>query len=280
MGNPYIDDTGRTVVAVTRCRDSLKDDLARLLADLGDLEALMTPGDRILIKPNINSHHDAPAAVDPEFLTTFIDLLLDRGYRDLAVAEASGRGWAPTSEVFRKKGLRPLLEQRDVPLFNLDEMDWVPVQTGGSYLPTVHIPAILEDYDRLVFMPNMKTHGNTGFTLSIKLAMGFTPQDDRALFHDTVVAGAIADLARVVRPDLVIVDGRTAFIDGGPDFGTRVEPGVLLASGDPVACDIEAVRILLQHGAGPHIGTGDPLETETIRQMGSTVPGRMTVRWS
>ncbi len=278
--NPYTDQDGRAVVAITRCRDSLRDDLNRVLDDLGDLSLLLSPGDRILIKPNINSHLEAPAAVDPAFLTSFIDLLQQRGYSNLAVAESSGRSWAPTAEVLRKKGLRPLLAERDVPLFNLDEMEWKRVETGGTYLPVVHLPAVLSDYDRLLFLPSLKTHGNTGFTLSIKLAMGLTPQEDRQLFHDTSVAGAIADLARVVRPDLVLVDGRSAFIDGGPDVGTRVEPGVLMASGDPVACDIEAVRMLLQYGAGPHIGTADPLATETIRQVSALAPESIAVRWS
>ncbi len=280
MSNSRCDDGGRTIVAITRCRDELADDMARVLQDIGGLDSFLHADDRILIKPNINSHLPAPAAVDPEFLTGFIDLLRAHGYADLAVAESSGRSWAPTSDVLRDKGLQPMLDERDVPLYNLDEMEWRRVHTGGSYLPEVHLPTILSDYDRLIFLPSLKTHGNTGFTLAIKLAMGLTPQEDRELFHQTSVAGAIADLARVVRPDLVLVDGRTAFIDGGPDFGTRVEPGLLMASGDPVACDIEAVRILLQYGAGPHLGTSDPLATETMRQVSAFRPARIVVRWS
>lgn len=277
--NPYVDEHGRPLVAITESRDDLGDDIERVLEGLGGLEQLLSPDDRILIKPNINSEHDAPAAVDPEFLTTFIDLLRAQGYPRLAVAESSGRSWAPTARVMEEKGLLPLLEERDVPFFNLDDAEFEEVETGGEYLPRVHLPLMLREYDRLIFLPNLKTHGNAGFTLTIKLAMGLTPQSDRDLFHRTSVPGAVVDLARVVRPDLSVIDGRTAFVEGGPTFGTLAEPGVILASGDPVACDVEGARILIQSGAEGHLGVSDPWETETIRLARPMLSGEIQVRW-
>lgn len=271
--------TKEAPVSITRATEDLKGDIERIMEALGGPEAFFSPEDRILLKPNINSHLDSPAAVDPHFLGTFIDYLQESGYNNLAVAEASGRTWAPTERVVDDKGLLPFLEERGVPFFALDDLEWKAVETGGTALPRVHIPAILEDFDRLVFLPSLKTHGNTGYTLTIKVAMGLTPLADRQLFHDGSVAAAIADLARVVSPDLAVIDGRRAFVAGGPDTGTLVEPGLLMASPSSVALDIEAVRILLQYGAGPHIGETDPLETETIRRMGDRVPERITVRW-
>jgi hypothetical protein len=47
-----------------------------------------------------------------------------------------------------------------------------------------------------------------------------------------------------LQPDLVIVDGRKAFVSGGPNKGELVEPGIIMASGDLVAIDIEALKIL------------------------------------
>ncbi len=276
--NPYVDDSGRPLVTITETTDDLKNDIGRVLEGLGGLKRLVSPEDRILIKPNINSEHDAPAAVDPGFLTTFIDLLRSRGYSRLAVAESSGRSWAPTSRVMEEKGLLPLLEERDVGFFNLDHAEFEEVQTGGKYLPRVHLPVMLHEYDHLIFLANLKTHGNAGFTLTLKLAMGLTPQSDRALFHSTSVPGAVVDLARVVRPDLSVIDGRTAFVQGGPTFGTLARPGVILASGDPVACDVEGARILIESGADDHLGVSDPWETETIRLARPMLTGEIQVR--
>ena len=55
------------------------------------------------------------------------------------------------------------------------------------------------------------------------------------------------------QPDLIIMDGRKAFVSGGPDKGQVIEPGLLLASGDLVAVDVEAMKVLLDHGASNHI---------------------------
>jgi len=267
-------------VAITRATGALRTDIDRTIQTLGGLEALFAPGDRILIKPNINSPLESPAGVDIAFLASFIDYLRESGYHRIAVAESSGRTWAPTDDVVRRKGLLPHLVDRDVPFFALDDMAWRKVQTGGDALPEVHIPRLLEEFDRLIFLPSLKTHGNTGYTLTIKLAMGLTPLSDRGKFHAAGVAHAIADLARILVPDFAFIDGRRAFIDGGPDYGTTAEPGVFLASTHPIALDIEAVRILLQYGAGPHIGATDPRSTGTMMALSDSLPDRITVHWA
>lgn len=51
------------------------------------------------------------------------------------------------------------------------------------------------------------------------------------------------------QPDLIVMDGRKAFVTGGPQRGRVKEPNVVLASGDLVAIDIEAVKILLNYKA-------------------------------
>ncbi len=272
MPNPFTDDKGNPTVSMTEAGENLSNDLKRLMNGLGNLDEILNPEDNILLKPNINSWHESPAAVDPGFLTSFIDFLRAEGYSNLTVAECSGRHWAPTEKVVEKKGLLPLLKERRVPFVNLENVEWKKFQTGGQHLPEVHLPKILGDYDKLIFTPNLKTHGNTGFTVALKLAMGLTPLKDREKFHQGSVSGAVADLARVVWPDLVVVDGRKAFIDGGPTFGTAAEPGVLLACGDPVACDIQAVKVLQQWGAQAHLGTSDPYECELIAHMKDKLP--------
>ena len=55
--------------------------------------------------------------------------------------------------------------------------------------------------------------------------------------------GFLDDIA-AVDPSVVVMDGRKAFVTGGPATGELVEPGVIMASGDMVAIDVEALRIL------------------------------------
>jgi uncharacterized protein (DUF362 family) len=59
-----------------------------------------------------------------------------------------------------------------------------------------------------------------------------------------------------VKPDLILMDGRISFVSGGPAIGLAVHPGVILASGDPVAMDVQGVRFLQNYAAVNHL-TGD-----------------------
>jgi len=48
----------------------------------------------------------------------------------------------------------------------------------------------------------------------------------------------------VVHPDLIIMDGRKCFISGGPACGELRNPKVVLASGDRIATDVEAIKVI------------------------------------
>ena len=59
------------------------------------------------------------------------------------------------------------------------------------------------------------------------------------------------------------MDGRKAFVSGGPAKGQLVEPGVVLASGDLVAIDVEAIKILLAYKANNKL-TADPWQLPQV----------------
>jgi len=59
----------------------------------------------------------------------------------------------------------------------------------------------------------------------------------------------IAEVNKYYTVDFVIMDATKAFIDGGPDKGTEVEPGLMLAGKDRVALDAAGVAILRESGS-------------------------------
>ena len=59
----------------------------------------------------------------------------------------------------------------------------------------------------------------------------------------------VAEINRFYPVDFVIMDAAKAFVSGGPDKGTGVEPGLMLASKDRVALDAVGVAILREFGA-------------------------------
>ena len=63
----------------------------------------------------------------------------------------------------------------------------------------------------------------------------------------------IAEINAPFAPDIVLLDGVEAFVDGGPATGTRAGANVFLAGTDRVAIDAVGVAVL------KHIGSNDAI---------------------
>jgi uncharacterized protein (DUF362 family) len=74
----------------------------------------------------------------------------------------------------------------------------------------------------------------------------------------------IADLNLVVHPSLIIMDGRKCFISGGPACGELRNPNFVLASGDRIAMDVEAIKAI-ENFEGANL-TADPWSYTQIRR--------------
>jgi len=90
----------------------------------------------------------------------------------------------------------------------------------------------------------MKTHRWAKFTFSLKLAVGFMKPRERIRLHMRNLEEKIADLNLVAHPNLIIMDGRKCFISGGPAKGELRSPGVVMASGDRIGMDVEALKTI------------------------------------
>ena len=62
------------------------------------------------------------------------------------------------------------------------------------------------------------------------------------------------------------MDGIKAFITGGPESGTVVEPKLLLASQDRVAIDAVGVAILRMYGAKGKVGEAGVFEQDQLKR--------------
>jgi uncharacterized protein (DUF362 family) len=74
----------------------------------------------------------------------------------------------------------------------------------------------------------------------------------------------IAEINRLYRPALVVMDGLEAFTDGGPESGTLVKPQVMVFGADRVAVDAVGVAILRIHGGNATISRGRVFDQEQI----------------
>jgi len=203
----------------------------------------------VLVKPNFNSAHPYPASTELRLLAGTLVLLKDLGAR-LTVGESSGAPWWPTRRVLTDAGLLDVAGQLEVPVVIFEEQEeWVWVETRGDVLPGVAVARAAYEAEVLLFLSLLKTHRYAGFSLSLKSAFGLVHPGQRRLIHASRLQEKIGQLAAACRADLVIADGREAFVTEGPTMGDVARPGLILASSDQVACDMEGVAVLGQHGA-------------------------------
>jgi uncharacterized protein (DUF362 family) len=243
--NPWLKN-GQPVVAKIKAAGDIRLTVEQAIALVYGLERAIGRGDRVLVKPNFNSPDPFPASTDLAFLQAVIELILETGAK-VTIGESAGAVWRPTRKVFNQLGMPELARRLGVELIAFDDRpnEWVQIKINGDYLSRVVMPRSAYEADKMVYLPCMKTHSLGAFTGAIKLVFGFVAPGQRRSFHLGHLQEKLADVNLCWQPDLIVMDGRKAFVSGGPDRGRLVETGLVLASGDLIAVDIEAMKVLL-----------------------------------
>lgn len=241
---------GKALVSKLRCDGDLRQNIGQAVAAIGGFERLVEPGDTILVKPNFNTADPPPASSDPQFVKAVIELLYEHGAGEVVVGESS-TFMLSTRDALRKTGMLQAAKEAGAEVVVFDEGEWVTVETGGRYLKKVALAKAGLEAKKIVYVCCLKTHRFADFTMSLKLAMGFVRRRDRRGMHVRRLREKLAELNLAIAPDLIIMDGRRCFISGGPSSGELREPNLILASGDRIAIDVEALKVIQSY---PHHG--------------------------
>ncbi len=243
MSTPY-KDNGQYLVSKVSVETDLKSSIQRAIDSIGGIDKVIKPGDKVTIKPNLNTADPYPASSDPAFIKALGEVILEAGASKLEIIDSSTIR-VSTRGVAQKIGLDTIADELDADLIFLDEHEWVKVKfPRGRYLKSGSIGKPLLDIQKLVLAPCLKTHFLAGYTGSMKLFVGWIKHSQRIKMHARRLEYKIADLASYFTPDLIVMDARTCFVTGGPASGTCSTPDVILASGDMVAIDVEGVKII------------------------------------
>jgi uncharacterized protein (DUF362 family) len=172
-----------------------------------------------------------------------------------------------------KKGIYRLAQELGFNILNLEEVGpegWSKIKPKDTHWSQgFHFPRICLEAECIVQTCCLKTHAYGGhFTLSLKNSVGLVPSKGypymSELHSSTHQRQMIAEINTAYSPDLVVLDGVEAFVDGGPHRGTRVEANVVLAGSDRVAIDVVGVAILRLLGTTPEVSQGPIFEQEQI----------------
>ncbi len=257
----------KTKVAVV-CTESRAKGVAEVLRLL---DFPSPKGKEVLLKPNFNTADPAPGSTDNETLRELISQLRKRGARAITIGERSGP--PPTSKVMEEKGIFALAKELDIRVINfedLQENDWVHLNPSGNHWQNgFWIPKVVAQADYIVSTCCLKTHGFGGvFTMSLKLAVGLTPKRLMRELHGNRehMRRMIAEINLGYRPQVIVMDGVEAFVDGGPAQGKRVTANVFIGGTDRIAVDAVGLAMLKELGSNQAIMGRKIFEQEQIQR--------------
>ena len=253
-------------VAKIKFENNLKQAILKAVDEIGGFQKFIKTGDVVFLKPNFNTADPHPASTDLAFLKAVVELVYDCGAKLVMLGDSS-TVTMNTRKIMEKLRIFDLLNMEQPPrIFVFEEGEWVKKEIPeAKYLKNVSIPEILTRADKLILLPNLKTHIQAQFTGALKLSVGFMKPFQRVGLHLKNIQEKIAELNKVIKPDLIIMDARRCFVKGGPSRGEIREPNLILASDDRIAIDIEGVKII-QSFDGNSLSKTQPEELPQIKR--------------
>jgi uncharacterized protein (DUF362 family) len=246
-----------------------------------------TKGEDVLLKPNFNTADPFPGSTHNDTLTYLILHLRKMGARSITIGERSGP--PDTGDVLKEKGIYDLCNKLGAGLINFEELPpdgWIRVRPEKSHWRDgFDVAKPVLDSKSIVTTCCLKTHGYGGvFTMSLKLSVGITHKRNMRELHTSFLSmrKMIAEINQVYTPSMIILDGIEAFVDGGPEKGTRKRANVILAGTDRIAIDAVGLSILKELGSNKNIMGRKIFEQEQISRavelgLGITGPGGIEI---
>jgi uncharacterized protein (DUF362 family) len=249
-----------------------EDHKAGAVSSLRAFDTNLVKNKDVLIKPNFNTADSFPGSTHNETLVSLVDEVWSQGAKSVAVGE---RSYPPTKQVMEEMGIIPLLDKRDVRILNFDDLpekDWMKFSPRDSHWREgFRVARPILEAECLISTCCLKTHQYGGvFTMSLKLHVGVVPTERhgfgymRELHSSPHQRKMIAEINAPFKPDLVVLDGVEAFVDGGPMTGKRAKATMFLASTDRVAVDAVALAVLKVLGSNRQIMDSAIFEQEQI----------------
>ena len=272
------------VAALRTTPESVLDDYERLLV-LAEASRHLPLGSSVILKDNISWHYPMPSAnTTPWQLEGTIRGLSQLGYDNLVCVQNK----TVVTDAFKgedRNNYLPIFRRYNIPVlynFRESDMQWVihEPQARMNVLPQIFPEGIrIPDFflgKSIVHLPTIKCHIYTTTTGAIKNAFGGLLSTKRhhthSWIHETLVD--LLHIQKEIHPGIfAVMDGTTAGNGTGPRVMHPVVKNVVLASGDQVAIDAIAAKLMgfdpmsigyirMAHEQG--LGVGDPREIEIV----------------
>ncbi len=238
----------QTDIAVAR--GDIRGSVKAVIDELGGIGSFVRKGQKVLVKPNMSFPNPPEwgTTTNPEVVAALCELCIAAGAAQVLIVDNPLRR---PDLCLRRSGIKAAV--RDLPrthvLAATDRSFYTQASVPGAIaLDSVLVLRDALDIDVLINVPIAKSHNAAGVSLGMKNLMGLIWNRDD--FHEQYdLNQAIADLSRLIRPDLIVVDASRTLITGGPSGpGTVVPVGRIVAGTDPVAVDSYSVSLARWYG--------------------------------
>lgn len=242
-----------TVYIIQTTDQYMEDEIVRsyhtLISNHNNLKDIIKAGDRVLIKPNMVAPF-FKATTDLTLLNCMIDTILENDAVPI-VAESSGFEFS-TEETFKILKLDEICQKKGVELRNLDDEEFIEIESGNPYVPKYMLPKLLYEVDKIINMPRLKGHSLTKVTFSIKNLFGLLHRTTRRKIHATDLELGIRYLRKLVPVDFILVDGLWNLKNAV--YSDSDYRGIIIGGNDMISVDICCCKIYgVDYKSIPHI---------------------------
>lgn len=210
-------------------------DRAEIIKDIPGKNAL------IGIKPNLvlAEPSESGATTCPKLVEALIVYLKAKGFHNIVILEGSWVG-DRTSKAFKVCGYEEISKRYDIPLIDLQKDE---VENHVVEDTSICLCKRATSIDYMINVPVLKGHCQTRITCALKNMKGCIPNKEKRRFHAAGLHRPIAYLNKVIKQDLIIVDG----IIGDLNFeegGNPVQMNRIIVGKDPVLIDSYVAQLL------------------------------------
>lgn len=209
---------------------------------LGGLEQFVSPGERVLVKPNLlkNAAPEKAITTHPSVFGAMLRCLREAGIDSISYGDSPGPA-ASLEKAVEEGRLREQAEKYGAVLGDFSHAEPFAFPEGKNCKKFMLCPEV-KKADAVISLCKMKTHALENITGAVKNQYGCIYGSYKAAGHamypnSRSFADMLCDLNRCVAPRLFLMDGIIAMEGNGPASGTPKPMKVLLLSADPVALD-------------------------------------------
>ncbi len=256
--NLFVSPEGKALVGVSS-KAGAKEKIREAVSLIGGFDKLELKGKRVLVKPNVVSGEKNPATTSPEVVRAIVEILYEEGAKKVFVGDMSALRTMSTLRNMAKNGIEKAAKDAGAEVVIFEDFGWVEVDLPDNlYVKKAYVTEWVFAVDAIINLPVIKTHRSASYSIALKNFIGCTHLSQRPYLIDTARwEEIVAEFNAAYSPDLNIVDGTVAMIEGGPWSGTPAETNLIIASGDRVASDAVGLGVIRSFGKWEMVASKD-----------------------